>query len=256
MATLNTSEFLHADFSKQYITSGLANVPGGFFVYKAHGDEELLYANQELLKIFECDTPEQFIGLTGGTFKGIVHPDDLYIAENSIWNQIRSGTDNLDHLSYRILTRTGKIKYIEDFGRLYNDPEQGEVFYVFIVDVQSKRQSFDIDNLTGLPGMRRFSESGEMMLNSKTLNAGSFNHSLVFFNIKNFKFINIKYGMNAGDEILKSIASLLLQHFPNSFAFRFGSDHFVLISETSGIMDRISSFREAVLNLRKRTRCA
>ena len=173
MATFNTSEFLHADFSKQYIASGLANVPGGFFVYKAHGEEELLYANEELLKIFECDTPEQFIELTGGTFKGIVHPDDLDVAENSIWNQIRTGNDNLDHLYYRITTRTGKIKYIEDFGRLYNDPEQGEVFYVFIVDVQSKHQSFDIDALTGLPGMRRFSESGDMMLNSKTLNASS-----------------------------------------------------------------------------------
>ncbi len=251
MATLNTSEFLHADFSKQYIASGLANVPGGFFVYKAHGDEELLYANEELLKIFECDTPEQFIELTGGTFKGIVHPDDLNVAENSIWNQIRTGNDNLDHLYYRITTRTGKIKYIEDFGRLYNDPEQGEVFYVFIVDVQSKHQSFDIDALTGLPGMRRFSESGDMMLNSKTLNAGSFDHSLVFFNIRNFKYFNIKYGMSAGDEILKNIASLLLRHFPNNFIFRFSNDHFVVITQTKGILERIEQFHEDVLNLRE-----
>ena len=251
MTASNTSEFLHADFNKQYIASGLANIPGGFFVYKAHGDEELLYANQELLKIFECDTAEQFMELTGGTFKGIVHPDDLFIAEESIWKQIHSGNDNLDHLYYRITTRSGKIKYIEDFGRLYNDPEQGEVFYVFIVDVQSKRQSFDIDPLTGLPGMRRFSESGHMMLNSKTMNAGKFDHSLIFINIRNFKYFNIKYGMSTGDDILKSIAQQLLLHFPNNFIFRFSNDHFVVITETKDIEDRIGQFHEAILNLRK-----
>lgn len=251
MTALNANEFLHADFSKQYIANGLANIPGGFFVYKAHGDEKLLYANQELLKIFECDTAEQFIELTGGSFKGIVHPDDLYLAENSIWNQIQSGSDNLDHLYYRIITRMGKIKYIEDFGRLYNDPEQGEVFYVFVVDVQSKRQSFDIDSLTGLPGMRRFSESGYMMLTSKTLNAGSFDHSLAFFNIRNFKYYNIKYGMQTGDELLKSVAMLLQRYFPNDFIFRFSDDHFVVITETAGIEKKIEQLHDAALNLRE-----
>lgn len=251
MSSFRTSEFLRADFSKHYIANGLANIPGGFFVYKAHGDEELLCANEELLKIFECESAEQFITLTGGTFKGLVHPEDLDVAEASIWNQIRAGTNNLDHLFYRIITHTGKIKYIEDFGRLYDDPEQGEIFYVFIVDVQSKQQSLDIDNLTGLPGMRRFSESGHLMLYPKALDVAKTDHSLVFFNLHNFKYYNIKYGMQTGDEILKQVARLLLLHLPNSFVFRFSDDHFVVITETNAIEERIRELREAVLKLRK-----
>ena len=119
MTALNNPEFLHADFSKQYIANGLSHIPGGFFVYKAHGNKELLYANHELLSIFECDTAEQFLNLTGGTFRGLVHPDDISAAEMSIKKQLESDVDHLDHLYYRIITRTGKIKSIVEFGRMY-----------------------------------------------------------------------------------------------------------------------------------------
>lgn len=108
MTALNNPEFLHADFSKQYIANGLSHIPGGFFVYKAHGNKELLYANHELLSIFECDTAEQFLNLTGGTFRGLVHPDDISAAETSIKKQLESDVDHLDHLYYRIITRDRK----------------------------------------------------------------------------------------------------------------------------------------------------
>ena len=250
MGTLNTGEFLNSEFSKQYIANGLAHIPGGFFVYKAHDKKELLYANHELLNIFECDTAEQFMDLTGGTFRGLVHPDDVNAAEISIRKQLESGGDNLDHLYYRIITRTGKIKSIVEFGRLYRDPEQGEVFYVFIVDVQSKRQTFDIDKLTGLPGMRSFIESGEQMLNKTDRNSEKIRQTLIFYDIAHFKYFNIKYGMSTGNEILKSVANLLTKHFFNNFVFRFADDHFVVLTETENLMDKINRLHEAVLNLR------
>ena len=33
-------------------------MPGGFFVYHADGDEELIYANKAMLRMFGCDTME------------------------------------------------------------------------------------------------------------------------------------------------------------------------------------------------------
>ncbi|MBR4909545.1 MAG: EAL domain-containing protein [Acidaminococcaceae bacterium] len=246
----SAAEFLNADFSKQYIANGLANIPGGFFVYKAHGEKELLYANHELLNIFECETAEQFLKLTGGTFRGLVHPDDMDAAERSIQKQLESDVDHLDHLYYRIITRTGKVKSIVEFGRLYRDPKQGEVFYVFIVDVQSKQQTIDIDKLTGLPGMRSFIESSEMMLHPAGKNQESIRQSLVFYDIAHFKYFNIKYGMATGNEILKSIAGLLTKHYYNNFIFRLADDHFVVLTETENLMDKITRFHKAVLDLR------
>ena len=52
-------------------------MPGGFFIYRADRDEELLYANEALLRLFLCDTVEELRALTGNSFRGIVHPEDL-----------------------------------------------------------------------------------------------------------------------------------------------------------------------------------
>ena len=76
---------------------------------------------------------------------------------------------------------------------MYRDPKQGEVFYVFIVDVQSKQQTIDIDKLTGLPGMRSFVESSEMMLHPANNEGAAVRQSLIFYDIAHFKYFNIKY---------------------------------------------------------------
>ena len=41
------------------------HMPGGFFIYKAGGNEELLYANQATLNIFGYKDLEEFKALTG-----------------------------------------------------------------------------------------------------------------------------------------------------------------------------------------------
>ena len=51
-------------------------MPGGFFIYHADGDGEIIYINKAILRIFGCDTKEEFEALTGNTFKGFVHPED------------------------------------------------------------------------------------------------------------------------------------------------------------------------------------
>ena len=63
-------------------------MPGGFFIYRADGDEELLYANEAMLRLFLCDSEEELWALTGNSFRGIVHPDDLAAVEKSIQRQI------------------------------------------------------------------------------------------------------------------------------------------------------------------------
>ena len=73
-------------------------MPGGFFIYHAEGDEELLYANDVLLDIFGCDTLEEFKALTGYTFKGLVHPEDIDKVEESILEQIAESEKRLEYV--------------------------------------------------------------------------------------------------------------------------------------------------------------
>lgn len=115
----------------------LSEMPGGFFVYHADGDEELIYANDACFRIFGCETLEQFKELTGFTFPGMVHKDDIDDIEASIAEQIANDIYNMDNVEYRIVTYDGSVRWVEDFGH-YVQLESGSYFYVFINDATDK----------------------------------------------------------------------------------------------------------------------
>lgn len=115
----------------------LAHMPGGFFVYRADGDEAVVYANEACLRIFGCADQEQFVTLTGGTFPGMVHPEDIEAVEHSISRQIQADRYSMDYVEYRIIRRDGSIRWIEDYGH-HVTLDAGEFFYVFINDATDK----------------------------------------------------------------------------------------------------------------------
>lgn len=115
-------------------------MPGGFFIYRADGDEEILYANQALFRIFNCETEEEFRELTGNSFKGVVHPEDLDEVEQSIKDQIAVSKYELDYVEYRIVQKGGEIRWIEDYGHFTHSDLLGDVFYVFVGDATDKHK--------------------------------------------------------------------------------------------------------------------
>ena len=122
-------------FSVHEIMQG---IPGGFFIYRATGEEELIYANDAMLRLFRCDTMEEFRTLTGNSFKGIVHPEDLERVEAYIAKQIADDLQALDYVEYRIIRKDGKICWVEDFGHLVHDDAEGDIFYVFVSDITER----------------------------------------------------------------------------------------------------------------------
>ena len=109
-------------------------LPGGFFVYHADEDEQIITCNQELLKIFGCESRYEFAKLTGNSFRGMVYPDDLYIVEQDISSQIKQEKD-IDCVRYRIRCKGGIIKTVLDYGRFVHTEKYGDVYYVFLNDV-------------------------------------------------------------------------------------------------------------------------
>ncbi len=115
-------------------------MPGGFFIYHADGDEELIHINGAMLRIFGCNTLEEFKRLTGYTFKGIVHPADIDRVEESIKTQIAHGDDDLDYVEYRIVRKDGMVRWVEDYGHFIRTQAYGDLFYVFIEDATERIQ--------------------------------------------------------------------------------------------------------------------
>ena len=132
--------------SLKSVESFLKSMPGGFYIYKADETEELISFNDIVIKIYGCESREEFISHTGGSFKGMVHPDDLGNVEKIISDQVESDEQKFDHVEYRIIRKDGRLAWVDDFGRLVNTIEYGLVYYVFIQDV-TERRKIQADNL-------------------------------------------------------------------------------------------------------------
>ena len=114
-------------------------MPGGFFIYHAAGDEKLIFANQAMLRIFQCETLDEFRAMTGNSFRGIVHPDDLEEVEQSIQEQIAASQYDLDYIEYRITRKDGSVRWLEDYGHFIRNRSVGDIFYVFASDATEKK---------------------------------------------------------------------------------------------------------------------
>lgn len=123
------------------------NLPGAFFIYKADkSDEQILYANNEMLRLAGCDDLEDFFEFSGKHFNGLVHPDDFKGVEKRIWEQISINDNKVnDYVRYRMATKSGEYKNVLDYGRLVHSENYGLVFYVLIVDFDFINTSADFE---------------------------------------------------------------------------------------------------------------
>ena len=119
------------------------NMPGALLVYKANENEDIIFASEEIARIFECDSVADFIKFTGGSFATTVYPEDIEEVERIINAQIKV-SGGYDYVTYRIITKSGKIKQIEDWGHLVHDEGFGDIFYVYLHDMEMREDLIKI----------------------------------------------------------------------------------------------------------------
>lgn len=228
-----------AEPDKEYYPIG---VPGGFFIYSATESEEILFADQNVIRMYGCRTIEEFRDYTGNTFQGMVYEDDLHKIQNEIQAQTMFGEKRHDYVRYRIKPKGGEVRYIEDFGHLLHGSGGKKFFYVFIVDVDQdeylnrNRNSFaeaqvlsmnqETDSLTGLFNMSFFYQKVQQDMSNPEIHRGKV--AFVHFDIPNFKLYNERYGFRMGDELLCEVAKSLHEIFNDGMVARFSDDHFVV----------------------------
>ena len=219
-----------------------SDLPGGFFVYRATGAEELCFADQNVLGLYGCDTLDEFRALTGNSFRGMVHPEDLDRVESEIYSQTFHSGDRHDYVHYRICTKDGAVKFVEDFGHLVYDGYGDSFFYVFVVDMEeSEYEKLDYvswedrvvyrrterhDALTGLIYEDAFYSACKRNLANVKIN-----WLLVAIDLQNFKLFNEWYGRERGDQVLAAIGHELGQiaDAHSGVAGYFGGDDFALL---------------------------
>ncbi|MBR5760695.1 MAG: sensor domain-containing diguanylate cyclase, partial [Lachnospiraceae bacterium] len=220
-------------------------LPGGFFIYENGGNDEILFADENVIRMYGCETYEEFLEYTNHSFAGMVHPEDYNKIQNQIQAQTMFGEKRHDYVRYRIVTKAGETHYIEDFGHLMHGENGKSFFYVFIVDVDRNeyfnrsRNSYaeaeilsmnhETDPLTGLYNMSFFYQSVQRLLVSPKEREKQI--SIIHFDIPNFKLFNERNGFRLGDELLCDLAKIIKEEFKDEIASRFSDDHFVVCTK-------------------------
>lgn len=121
--------------------SELSNsMPGAMLVCRATEDQEILFANRGMIDLLECDNFEDFMHYTGGTFFSILHEGEEKAMKKEFHRQLdeKENKNHTDFLTFRVITKKGRVITVEDIGRKVNNPFYGELYYIFMYDKAEK----------------------------------------------------------------------------------------------------------------------
>ena len=264
MAEHATSQREQLDCLGMDLTTFANGLPGGFFVYEAHGDERILFANDQMADLFGCESVDEFLDFVGGTFPNLVYHKDRMRVEDSVWSQINAAQGDAfgrDHVTYRVVAKDGTLHYLDEYGRLVRNSSAGDVFFVFVADITSASGMFavqgkgivdaqaisKVDALTGLPSMRYYHmHTGEILADATAQGTPM---ASVFIDIDHFRSINFRLGYEGGDEVLQRVGSLLQECFPQELVARFSDDHFVILARREGLEERLQQVHDRAAQL-------
>ena len=118
------------------------NMPGAFIVYRADkGNDEILLANSELLRLTGCKNMDELLAYTGKSFCNLIRPDEQESCQKSIWSQINGGHSN-DYIFFHMRKADGTYISVLDHGRIVDSVHNGRIFYVMIMDLKSLQMHY------------------------------------------------------------------------------------------------------------------
>ena len=223
------------DIEKNIMLLDTAHAPGGILAYFADGDEEIIHANQYVVELCSCSTLEEFMDYTGGTFPGFVHDVEVERVEESIWKQVQE-KHGFDHVFYHILTKSGRLVSIEDYGKLVEREGERPVFYVFLVELDRQEAR---DWLTDLPELAHFKHVAAL---ETIVPHGTASQPVILaFDMMGMKSYNATYGREGGDVLLKGFADVLRRHFDADACCRHAGDRFFVFAPSDGISAKVEA---------------
>lgn len=107
-----------------------------------------------------------------------------------------------------------------------------------------RRDGFNYyDSLTGLPNTTYFFELAQR--GQKSIFAEGRVPVVLFADISGMKDFNRKYGLSAGDEMLRSFSRMLNEYFGIDHSSRLGKDHFAVYTQEDQLEDRLNRLFDA-----------
>lgn len=163
--------------------------------------------------------------------KKIVYPSDYAMLAADL-EKCRSGEQDKHALEYRWMDRMNRVVWISCRGTVVTGTEGHRLLVGAVTEMGKKAKA---DNITGLRREARFRLNAEALLRDKP----DAIRYIMRIGIDNFKEINEKEGVEAGDEVLRELAECILQTVDESVdVYRLMADEFMIVDAgTAGQQD-------------------
>ena len=218
----------------------LDDFPGGVCLVSRDSEERILAVNQEVLRIFECTSEQQFMDFTHGYFRNLVAAEEFRSVADLY--QRREQKADYSFWGFSSRTRTGHFIRIEGIFGPSVDEKRGPLWVVGLVKSTMRHDVLETDGDTGLLGPHAFYRNVKAFLEQEKAEGTLGQRVPVFINLVHFSSFNSSYGLEAGDTLLYQMGQVIRSCFPDAPAAHVGADNFLVLPPRSGIsarMDRV-----------------
>lgn len=187
-------------------------------------NEDIYMISEKATKRFPFDT--MVIENCTEMLKQVVYPSDYAMVEADIV-KCASGDQDSHALEYRWFDRKGKVVWINCKGTVIVGPEGHRLLIGRVSELGKKAKA---DNVTGLRREVRFRLDAEAILRDRPQSV----HYMMRIGIDNFKEINEKEGLEAGDEVLQELAECIVASVDESVdVYRLLADEFMIMDAST-----------------------
>ena len=175
-----------------------------------------------------------------------VHPEDVDKIATA-WNKFVNETE-VFHIVFRKLINNRFLSILAR-GETFMTDTGEKLFILWCSDVtdivNAEKMNTYYDKLTNLPNMSAFGVLAEY--ERKRMHKKGIVPAFVYFDIRDMKAINEKFGFSRGNGILSGLASVLRDVFGKDLIARFSDDHFVVMTGRRHLEQKIEQVNDQVL---------
>ncbi|MBO5474418.1 MAG: GGDEF domain-containing protein [Lachnospiraceae bacterium] len=187
-------------------------------------NEDIYRISEKATKRFPFD--DTVIENCTEVLKKVVYPSDYPMVEEDI-GKCASGEQESHALEYRWFDRKGKVVWINCRGTVVTGPEGHRLLIGRVSEIGKKAKA---DNVTGLRKEARFCLDAESVLRDNPQSV----RYMMRIGIDNFKEINEKEGIEAGDEVLQQLSECILATVDESVdVYRMLADEFMIMDASA-----------------------
>ncbi|MGN0954967.1 diguanylate cyclase domain-containing protein [Dialister sp.] len=229
----------------------LDTMPGGVYAFIPGGVDAPIFINRQFLDMLGVGSREEIWEYTGHNYWNIIYADDQEKVRNA-FHYVAQAEGSRESFECRLVSKKGDIRLVRAMVQCEKDAEGNPIQVFFSVDLglqnlmDTKRK---MDPLTGL--LKSGALLSLMREYAQKMESGEITEKPVFlyYDLINFRFLNIRYGMKAGDDFLREVGRILEMVFPEEETARLDGDHFAVFTGSSHLEERIHRSKNLIMHI-------